>query len=136
MALTESFEGCRLAAYLDSVGVPTIGYGHTRGVHLGMTCDQPQAERWLIEDKAAAEANVNRAITIPITQGEFDALVDFDFNLGDGALNGSTLLKLVKAGRFDDAAKEFPRWDMAGGHHVAGLLRRRLAEQAEFTGAA
>lgn len=135
LTLTESFEGVRLIAYQDSVGVWTIGYGHTRGVCAGMTCTQEQAEAWLLEDIAHAEANVNR-IAVVLTQGEFDALVDFDFNLGDGALNGSTLLVLVKAGKFDEAAQQFPRWDMAGGHHVAGLLRRRLAEQAEFTGAA
>ena len=132
LQLTEQFEGFKSVAYQDQVGVWTIGYGHTRGVCAGMTCTDEQAEAWLLEDISIAEADVNRVVTSTITQGEFDALVDFAFNLGNGSLNNSTLLKLVNAGEFDEAAKQFPRWDMAGGHEVAGLLRRRLAEQAEF----
>ena len=134
LALTERFEGCRLVAYWDPLGkVWTIAYGHTRGVHAGMTCTQEQAVRWLLEDIAFAEQNVNTHVTIPITQGEFDALVDFAFNCGSANLDSSTLLKLVNAGDMEHAAKEFEKWDHAGGKEVAGLLRRRLAEEAEFT---
>jgi lysozyme len=75
--LTESFEGCRLEAYLDSVGVPTIGYGHTHGVTLGMTCTQEQAEQWLQQDIQVAAQAVSRMVTVTLTQPEFDALVDF-----------------------------------------------------------
>lgn len=135
LALTERFEGCRLVAYQDQVGVWTIGYGHTRGVHEGMTCTQAQAEQWLIEDYAISEAHVNAHVTVPITQGEYDGLVDFDFNLGGAALAGSTLLRLLNAGHPDQAANEFEKWDHAGGKVVAGLLRRRLAEKSEFLGA-
>lgn len=135
LELTERFEGCRLVAYQDQVGVWTIGYGHTRGVHEGMTCTQPQADQWLIEDSAYSEAHVNSCVKVPVTQGEFDALVDFDFNLGGGALGGSTLLRLLNAGHHDLAADQFEKWDHAGGKVVAGLLRRRLAEKAEFQGA-
>lgn len=136
LALTERFEGCRYVAYQDQVGVWTIGYGHTRGIYPGMTCTQPQAEQWLSEDTEAAERNVNTHVTLPsLTQGEFDALVDFDFNLGDGSLDSSTLLKLVNENDLPDAVKEFPKWDHAGGKEVAGLLSRRLAEKAEFDGA-
>lgn len=133
LQLTESFEGVRLVAYQDSVGVWTIGYGHTRGVDPGMTCTQAEADNWLMCDIAYSAEDVNTHIKTTISQGEFDALVDFAFNLGAGSLNNSTLLKLVNAGDFDAAAQQFPRWDKAGGHEVAGLLRRRLAEQAEFT---
>ena len=132
LALTERFEGCRLAAYPDQIGVPTIGYGHTAGVHLGDTCTQDQAVSWLMQDSQAAEADVNSYVTIQLTQGEFDALVDFTFNLGSGSLHKSTLLKLVDAGDFDAAANEFQKWDYAGGHVLAALFRRRLAEAAEF----
>lgn len=132
LALTERFEGCKLVAYQDQVGVWTIGYGHTRGVHEGMTCTQAQAEQWLLEDIAAAEQNVNTHVKVPLTQAEFDALVDFDFNCGSGNLDSSTLLKLVNEGDPEDAAKEFEKWDHAGGKVVAGLLRRRQAEEAEF----
>jgi lysozyme len=132
LALTEQFEGVRLEAYLDQVGVPTIGYGHTRGVHLGMTCTQEQAEAWLEEDIQLATDDVNKYVIVQLTQGEFDALVDFAFNLGCGALNNSTLLKDLNAGNFAAAANEFEKWDHAGGQVVAGLLRRREAEMAEF----
>ena len=130
--LTEESEGCRLVAYQDSVGVWTIGYGHTRGVVAGMTCTQAQAEAWLREDIASAIADINRLARVPLTQGEFDALVDFDFNLGGGALRGSTLLKLLNAGDHAAASLEFTKWDKAGGKVIAGLLRRRVSEQAEF----
>lgn len=134
LTLTESFEGLRLIAYQDSVGVWTIGYGHTRGVCAGMNCNRQQAEAWLIEDIAFAVAFVNAHVKVQITQGEFDALVDFAFNLGVGSEEHSTLLALVNEGRFDEAKLQFPKWDIAGGHEVAGLLRRRMAEQAEFGG--
>lgn len=131
--LTKRFEQCRLAAYIPRPGdVPTIGYGHTRGVHLGMTCSPQQADQWLAEDYANSEANVNEHVNIQITQHEFDALVDFDFNLGDGALNKSTLLRLLNEGDVADAAKEFEKWDHAGGKVLAGLLRRRLEEEEMF----
>src|ERR1035437_3806931 len=80
--LTEPFEGCKLTAYQDSKGVWTIGYGHTSGVTPGDTCSQEKAESWLLSDVAWAEAAVNRYVTVSLTQGEFDALTDFTFNLG------------------------------------------------------
>lgn len=132
VALTERFEGCKLTAYQDQVGVWTIGYGRTHNVHPGDTCTQEQAEAWLQEDTEWAVRVVNALVTVPLTQGEFDALVDFTFNLGSGSIQHSTLLKLVNAGQFETAAKEFEKWDMAGGKHVAGLLRRRIAEEQEF----
>jgi lysozyme len=133
ITLTESFEGVRLTAYQDSVGRWTIGYGHTAGVQPGDVCTQEQADEWLQEDMAWAERVVNALVTIPLSQGEFDALVDFTFNLGSGSLQHSTLLSLVNAGDFEAAALEFEKWDHAGGVVVAGLLRRRQAEEAEFT---
>ena len=133
LALTERFEGCRLEAYQDSVGVWTIGYGHTRGVQQGMTCTQEQAEEWLLQDSLQAQDAVNDLVTVLLTQPEFDALVDFTFNLGAGALAESTMLRLLNAGDFAGAASQFELWDHAGGKVVAGLLRRRLAEKQEFT---
>lgn len=132
LALTESFESCKLAAYQDQRGVWTIGWGHTRGVHSGMTCSQEQADAWLIEDSQWAEDEVNRQVHIALTQGEFDALVDFVFNCGSGNFEHSTLLALVNKGDVVRAAQEFEKWDHAAGKVVAGLLRRRLAEKAEF----
>ncbi|MDI3304656.1 MAG: lysozyme [Burkholderia multivorans] len=132
--LTEQFEGCRLVAYQDTRGVWTIGYGHTTGVHAGMTCTQAQAEQWLLEDIQYAVNAVKHYVTVALTQGEFDALVDFVFNVGVGNFAGSTLLRKLNAGDYAGAAHEFERWDMAGGKHIAGLLRRRIAEENEFTG--
>ena len=132
LGLTESFEGCRLVAYQDSVGIWTIGYGHTKGIVEGMTCTQEQAEQWLLADVANAVAAVNRLVHIAMSQDEFDSLVDFTFNLGVGNFAGSTLLKLLNARDIEGAANEFAKWDEAGGVVVAGLLRRRLAERALF----
>ena len=130
--LTERFEGCRLAAYPDTGGVWTIGYGHTHGVHQGVACTREQAEAWLREDIQAAADAVNRLVQISLKQPEFDALVDFVFNLGVGAFARSTMLKDINAGNLAAAALQFPLWDHDAGRVLAGLLHRRLAEQAEF----
>ena len=134
--LTEQFEGCKLTAYPDPAtgGSPwTIGYGHTGPeVHLGLTITQEQAEELLMEDVKKAAATVNTKVTTDITQEEFDALVDFVFNVGAGNFNASTLLKKVNAGDIQGAANEFLKWDMAAGKHMAGLLKRRHAEAEEF----
>jgi len=134
--LTESFEGVRLSAYPDpgTGGDPwTIGYGHTGpDVHPGMTITLEQAEDLLAQDVKRAEADVNAKLTVKVNQEEFDALVDFAFNCGCGNLNNSTLLKKLNAGDFEGAAQEFLKWDMAAGHHMAGLLKRRQAEELLF----
>ncbi len=132
--LTEQFEGCELTAYQDSGGVLTIGYGHTEGVTQGMTCTQAQAEAWLSADIQWAVSVVQGAVTVELTQGEFNALVDFVFNAGSANFQSSTLLKDLNDGLYGLAALQFDRWDMAGGKVVAGLLRRRIAEQGEFNG--
>lgn len=129
---TENFEGCRLSAYQDQVGVWTIGVGHTHGVHQGDTCTQDQAMQWMREDIQSVVDAINRDLAIEITQPEFSALVDFAFNLGISALEHSTLWRLLNAGDFAGARAQFPLWDHAGGKVVAGLLKRRLAEQAIF----
>ena len=133
LALTEQFESCRLTAYQDQVGVWTIGYGHTGpDVTPKLTITQSQAETLLAHDVGRAADCVNKAVTIELTQNEFDALVDFVFNVGTGAFAGSTLLRVLNAGNLDAAASQFDLWDHAGGAVVAGLLRRRQAETALF----
>lgn len=132
--LTEGFESCRLVAYQDSKGVWTIGWGHTRGVQEGDTCTQAQADAWLLEDAQEAVDAVNRLVTVPLTQAQFDALVDFTFNAGQGNFASSTMLRLLNAGDTAGAQAEFDRWDICGGAHLAGLERRRQAETAEFAG--
>jgi lysozyme len=132
LALTERFEGVRLTAYQDQVGVWTIGYGHTAGVQPGDTCTQEQAEAWLAQDVSGAVSVVTSYIHVPLSQGEFDALVDFTFNLGAGSFEHSELLTLINDGEIEAAAEQFQRWSHAGGVEVAGLLRRRQAEEQEF----
>jgi len=130
--LIKEFEGVRLRAYLDSVGVPTIGYGHTRGVKMGDTCTPEQADEWLREDIADAEDCVNFEVSVPLTQHEFDALCSFVFNLGCGNFRKSTLLRKLLDGDHDGACLEFRRWDRAGGQVLEGLTRRRYAEARLF----
>lgn len=130
--LTEQFEGCRLKAYQDVKGVWTIGYGHTFGVTPGMEINQSEADEFLQSDLRNAISCVNRLVTVTLSQQEFDALVDFTFNLGCGLFGDSTLLKNLNAGDYQGAAQEFDRWDFAAGKQVQGLLLRRQRETTEF----
>ena len=133
LALTKHFEGLRLSAYQDSVGVLTIGYGHTgSSVHPGMTITEQQATELLLQDVTGAVAAVNRLVTVPVDQDQFDALVDFVYNVGAGNFARSTLLRELNAGNIAAAAAQFPQWGCAGGVKLPGLLRRRLSEQALF----
>jgi len=134
LELTKGFESCRLMAYPDSKGVPTIGYGHTAGVSLGMTCTQAEADAWLLADIQTAVAAINRLVCVSLTQPEFDALVDLVFNIGQGNFASSTILRLLNAGDYSGAAMHITDWDVCGGHVLAGLLRRRQAETSEFEG--
>jgi len=137
LALTEQFEGLRLTAYQDSVGVWTIGYGHTGAdVHPGLTITQQQAGNLLLKDVASAVASVNKLVTVALTQNQFDALVDFVFNAGAGNFSKSTLLRELNAGNVAAAAAQFPLWVHAGGVVLPGLVQRRKAEQALFLGTA
>ena len=132
-ALTKQFEGLELTAYQDQGGVWTIGYGHTGpNVHGGLTITTDQADQLLASDMAAAVTAVNNAVTADITQEQFDALVDFVFNLGAASLLTSTLLRHVNSGDFTDAAPQFLLWDHCKGVVIPGLLRRRQAEMQLF----
>jgi lysozyme len=131
--MTKQFEGLQLTAYQDQGGVWTIGYGHTGpNVYGGLTITEDQADQLLASDLAGAVAAVNRAVTVEISQNQFDALVDFVFNLGAASLLTSTLLRDVNAGSFSDAAPEFLKWDHCKGVVIPGLLRRRQAEMDMF----
>lgn len=133
LELIKHFEGCKLTAYRCPAGVLTIGYGST-GVHVkpGMTISQQEAEQMLLGDLARFVVGVSEVVRADMTQGQFDALVSFAFNLGLGALRGSTLLAKFKAGDVAGAAKEFHRWNRAGGKVLDGLTKRREAERALF----
>lgn len=135
--LIKQFEGCRLTAYQDSVGVWTIGYGWTQPVDgkpvaKGMTITQQKANQLLTEGVARYENGVTNLVTVPLNQNQLDALVDFAYNLGVNALKGSTLLKKLNTGDYAGAANEFTKWNKAGGKELAGLTRRREAEKSLF----
>ena len=131
--LLKSFEELRLVAYKPTPDdVWTIGYGHTAGVQEGDTCSEAEAEEWLVQDSASSAAEVERDVTVPLTDDEFDALVVLTFNIGRGAFRGSTLLKKLDAGDYQGAAQEFGRWNKQAGKELAGLTRRRAAEEALF----
>jgi lysozyme len=131
-AVIESFEGYSNTAYKDVGGVWTIGYGHTQDVKPGDVCTDDQAQQWLTQDIQWAVSEVKRVVTVPLTQNEFDALVDFVYNVGIGNFESSTMLKLLNSGNYADAAGEFAKWDIASGKQIAGLLNRRIAERDEF----
>lgn len=135
--LTKSFEGLRLKAYPDpgTGGVPwTIGYGHTRGVKEGDTCTERQADEWLRSDLRWAEEAVKDLVGDSLTQYQFDALVDFVFNIGRSQFEKSTLLKKLILKDYVTASKEFNRWKYAGPKILIGLARRRQAETDWFNG--
>ena len=133
--LIKEFEGCKLEAYPDPAthGEPiTIGVGHTGGVKLGDVITQEQADEYLVNDVAYSAKAVNQMVAVSITQGEFDALCSFAFNLGIGNLKNSTLLKKLNSGDIQGAADQFLVWNKAAGKVMAGLTRRREAERALF----
>jgi lysozyme len=139
VALIKEFEGCRLTAYRCPAGVLTIGYGHTSAaggpaVVEGMVITEVAANSLLRHDLIRIENDVQDCVTTNLTQGQFDALVSWVFNLGIGALRTSTLLKRVNAGRFDAVPAEFMKWTKARVRgelvDLPGLVRRRRAEVA------
>jgi lysozyme len=138
--LITEFEGVVLEAYPDPAHgwrVPTIGIGHTTAagppeVKQGMKITEKEAREMLVRDLAKYESAVNRLVKVPLTANQYGALTSFTFNLGEGNLAKSTLLKKLNAGDYAGAAKEFPRWNKAGGKVMNGLTRRRKAEAELF----
>ncbi len=125
-------EGLFLTAYTCPSGKATIGWGHTAHVNLGMRISMNEAESFLREDVALVEAGLIKLLTVPVTQGQFDALCSFAFNLGLGNFAKSTLLKRLNTGDTASAAAEFDKWVFAGGKRLAGLIERRKAERVLF----
>lgn len=137
------FEGFRATLYNDAAGHCTVGYGHL--VHRG-SCNGSEPEEFrhpggiareralelLRADADYAARAVNGLVTVALSQAQYDALVSFTFNLGEGALRNSTLLRELNAGRYDAVPREMNRWTRAGGQVLPGLVRRRAAEGALF----
>jgi lysozyme len=133
VTLVTHFEGLRLTSYQDSVGVWTIGYGHTgANVRAGQTITQDQATQFLEDDLEHAASGVDGCVKVAISANQRGALTSFAYNLGVGNLKSSTLLRLLNSGDYAGAADQFPRWNKAGGQVLAGLVKRRAAERALF----
>jgi lysozyme len=133
--LIQSFETLRLEAYLPTPNdVPTIGWGHTKGVKLGMTCTVQQAQQWFAEDTAVAVSSVNAInATVALSQSMFDALVSLAFNAGVGAIGStSTVGKALRAGSYFDAWRGMSLWTKQAGKDLRGLASRRSHEMALF----
>lgn len=128
--LIKRSEGFRANTYEDVAGLPTIGYGHKLlpGESYPDGIDEAQAEELLSADAGAACLAVEHLVQVPLTQGQFDALVDFCYNLGQGRLSASTLLRELNAGQYDEARQQLLLWDHAGNQVVPGLQLRRQAE--------
>jgi lysozyme len=133
-ALIEALEGFRGVAYLPTPqDVPTIGYGHTRGVQMGDTCTPATADYWLSQDLAGAEGAVIAYVTYAqLNQNQFDALVSFTYNVGTSAFGHSTLLELLNEGDLVGAANQFLVWNKQAGNVLEGLTARRMKERELF----
>ncbi len=131
--LIKRWEGCKLTAYKDSVGIWTCGYGSTgKDIKEGTVFTQPQAEDRLMAHLDGVEQCVGRCVEVDITQNQFDALCSFVYNLGCANLRVSTLLKKLNDGDLKGASEEFPKWCKAGGKVLKGLQARRADEQRLF----
>lgn len=132
ISLIKKFEGCELYAYQCSAGVWTIGYGHTKDVEPGMQITQEDAEEMLVEELHEYENYINKYVTAPLSQNQFDAMVSWVYNLGPANLKASTLLKVLNAEDYDGVPAQIKRWNKAGGEILDGLIRRREAEARLF----
>lgn len=142
--LIKECEDLWLTAYICPAGYPTLGYGHTRGITQQdvtnrRTITEEQADIWLKEDvESLGERLVNGRVTVPLTQGQFDALVSFVFNMKNPDSNFTekkcTLLRLLNKCDYEGAAGEFGRWVHGGGRVLPGLVRRRARERKMFKG--
>lgn len=137
--LISNFEGLRLNAYQDSVGIWTIGFGttifpHGQKVKDGDCCTIQQANSYMLHDLKRFEAAVSKAVQVPLNQHQFDALVSLTYNIGVGAFQRSTLVKLLNTGNYKAASHQFDVWVKAGGKTVQGLVNRRAIEKAFFLG--
>lgn len=137
IAHIKEFEGFRGKRYLCPAGKWTIGYGHVivdseRATLWDADLTEEQATKLLMKDLVRFEDAVLAMVAVPLTQGQFDALVSFAYNLGEAKLRSSTLLKLLNAGDYDGARKQINRWVYSNGKKLEGLIRRRARETEMF----
>jgi len=134
IGIIKQFEGCQLIAYQDAVGVWTIGYGRTKNVSEGDIISSAQAEALLLKELKEYENYVNKLVTVPLHDYQFDALVSWTYNLGPTNLANSTMLKKLNEGKYNEVPDEMRRWNRAGGKVLEGLVIRRDKEARLFAG--
>ena len=134
LELIKHFEGCELEAYECAAGVVTIGYGHTKTAEEGMVISQSRADELLEGDIQEFEDYVRYAVEVELNQNQFDALVSWTFNLGNGNLRSSTMLRVLNEYKYEEVPAQMKRWNKAGGKVLEGLIRRREAEANLFEG--
>jgi lysozyme len=132
--LVDISEGCELTAYQKPGDVPTIGWGHTRGVYMGMVIDRDQAVAFRNQDLLQAARGVKRLTNVPLSDNQFAALIDFAFNLGVGRYQSSTLRMRLNRGDYEGAASVLLRYIYCAGQVLPGLVKRRQAEYQLFMG--
>jgi len=133
ISMIKEHEGLRLNAYLPTPNdVPTIGYGHTKGVKLGMTITKAQAEQFLKEDLIWVDNAIARLVKVSLNQNQYDALGSLIYNIGEGAFQTSTLLRKLNSGDYQGAADQFLRWNKQKGKVLNGLTTRREKERVLF----
>lgn len=142
--LIKAFEGLRLEMYNDPAGNATVGYGHL--IHMGPIdgrpseapykdgCSELQAELDLADDAQIHAVQMEKWVKVELTQGQYDALTDFVYNLGINKFSSSTLLESVNAGSWTDAVYQLQLWVHSGGQILSGLVKRRAAETALIKG--
>lgn len=139
LELIKYFEGLSLKPYLDAVNIPTIGFGNTY---------YPDGKKVTLQDKEITEekafeileyiankdfgSNINKVAKVPLNQNQFDALVSFAYNIGNGNFNSSTLLRWLNQGNYKEASMQLLRWDKSKGIVLNGLTKRRKAEKELF----
>lgn len=136
LSLIKKFEGFSAKPYLCPAGKLTIGFGHVikKGEEFPDSgINVINAEKLLKTDVGIAEKAIAKWVNIPISQHQFDALVSFVYNIGTRAFRGSTMLRLLRENKPEQAAGEFSKWIYAGGKVQNGLLKRRAEERAMFT---
>lgn len=128
--MVKAFEGLRLTAYGDVTGVQTIGYGHTHNVRPGQQITASLAEEYLRQDLAGVERTIEQTVLVQLTQGMYDALTDWIFNLGSGNWQRSGALLHLNRAEYDTCIGIMCLYNQAGGRPIPGLIRRRMAERA------
>lgn len=130
--LIKEAERLRLKAYSCPAGKPTIGYGHTKNVFIGMDCTEGEAEEWLTQDICHVEHLIDAYVKVPLTENQLSALVSFVFNVGGWNFRSSTLLRRLNEGKYDEVPFQMRRWIYARVHGekvvLPGLVTRRDKE--------